>query len=85
MATTQKTITVTRQQDEWIKGKVAAGDFADDSEYIRGLIRLDQARQREVEQLRAALREGELSGEPVPFDPEEFKKSMAAAHAQDGR
>ena len=37
---------------------------------------------REVEQLRAALREGELSGEPAPFDPEEFKKSMAAAHGE---
>jgi len=35
MGTTRKTITVTEQQDEWIKARIAAGDFTNDSEYIR--------------------------------------------------
>ena len=42
MTTTRKTITVTDQQDEWIKSRIAAGEFTNDSEYIRDLIRRDQ-------------------------------------------
>ena len=78
--TTQKIITVTKQQDEWIKSQVADGDFADDGEYIRDLIRLDRARREDVEYIRQELIRGEQSGEPRPFDPEAFKKSMAAAY-----
>ena len=44
MGTTRKTITVTDQQDEWIKAQIEGGDFTNDSEYIRDLIRRDQAR-----------------------------------------
>jgi len=39
MGTTRKTITLTDQQDEWIKARIASGDFTNDSEYIRDLIR----------------------------------------------
>ena len=42
MGTTRKTITVTDQQDQWIKAQIDAGDFTNDSEYIRDLIRRDQ-------------------------------------------
>jgi antitoxin ParD1/3/4 len=62
MATTRKTITVTDQQDDWIKSRIAAGEFTNDSEYIRDLIRRDQARFSEIEAIRAALIEGEESG-----------------------
>jgi antitoxin ParD1/3/4 len=62
MTTTRKTITVTDQQDEWIKSRIAAGEFTNDSEYIRDLIRRDQARFSEIEAIRAALIEGEESG-----------------------
>ncbi|MCP5441599.1 MAG: type II toxin-antitoxin system ParD family antitoxin [Chromatiaceae bacterium] len=62
MTTTRKTITVTGQQDEWIKSRIAAGEFTNDSEYIRDLIRRDQARFSEIEAIRAALIEGEESG-----------------------
>ena len=85
MTTTRKTITVTKQQDEWIQGKIATGGFTDDSEYIRDLIRLDQARQGEIEYLRAELLKGELSGEAEPFDFEEFRKKMADTYAKTKR
>jgi len=62
MTTTRKTITVTDQQDDWIKSRIAAGEFTNDSEYIRDLIRRDQARFSEIEAIRAALIEGEKSG-----------------------
>lgn len=79
MSTTRKTITVTDQQDNWIKAQIAAGAFTNDSEYIRDLIRRDQASQADIEAIRAALIEGEQSGEPQPFNGELFKQEMLAA------
>ena len=81
MGTTRKTITVTAQQDEWIKAQIAAGGFINDSEYIRDLIRRDQARTAEHDAIRAALIQGEQSGEPQPFDTGRFKDTMTAQHA----
>ncbi|WP_339469579.1 MULTISPECIES: type II toxin-antitoxin system ParD family antitoxin [unclassified Pseudomonas] len=76
MGTVRKTITVTDQQDGWIKAQIEAGHYTNDSEYIRDLIRREQERSAEIESIRAALREGESSGEPRPFNPDEFKRRM---------
>ncbi len=62
MATVRKTITVTAKQGEWIKARITKGDFTNDSEYIRDLIRRDQQRNLEIESIRAALEAGEESG-----------------------
>lgn len=78
--TTRKTITVTDQQDSWIKDQVNAGFYTNDSEYIRDLIRRDQARKAEIEAIRSALIEAEQSGEPQPFDGDQFKREMMAKH-----
>lgn len=80
MATVRKTITLTDQQDSWIKAQIEAGHYTNDSEYIRDLIRREQDRSAEVEAIRAALIEGEASGEPRPFDAGAFKQKMLAAH-----
>lgn len=82
MGTTRKTITVTDQQDNWIKMQIAAGEFTNDSEYIRDLIRRDQAGQADLEAIRAALIEAENSGEPQPFDGGLFKQEMIAKHGE---
>ena len=83
MSTTRKTITVTDQQDHWIKAQIAAGEYTNDSEYIRDLIRRDQARKADIESIRAALIEGEKSGEPQPFDGDAFKREMMAKHGKE--
>lgn len=85
MGTTRKTITVTAQQDQWIKGRIEAGDFTNDSEYIRDLIRRDQSRNAEIAAIRTALIEGEASGEPRPLDPARFKRAMTAKHGSKTR
>jgi antitoxin ParD1/3/4 len=85
MGTTRKTITVTDQQDAWIKAQIEGGDFTNDSEYIRDLIRRDQARQSEAEAIRRELIKGEESGEPQPFDGDRFKEEMTAKHARRAR
>ena len=81
MGTKRKTITITENQDNWIKSQIKAGEFTNDSEYIRDLIRRDQTSQADIEAIRAALIEGEESGEPQPFDIAQFKKAMSAKHA----
>jgi len=61
MSTTRKTITVTDQQDNWIKAQIVAGKFTNDSEYIRDLIRRDQASNAENEFIRTKLIASEKS------------------------
>ena len=82
MSTTRKTITVTDQQDNWIKAQVTGGAFTNDSEYIRDLIRRDQSSQADIDAIRAALVEGEQSGEPQSFNASSFKKEMLAKHGK---
>jgi len=58
----RKTITVTEQQDAWIKSQIDSGKYGNDSEYLRELIRLDQEHKQKIAVLRSALIEGEKSG-----------------------
>lgn len=85
MGTTRKTITVTDQQDEWIKAQIEGGDFTNDSAIIRDLIRRDQARSAEAEAVRDELIKGEQSGEPQPFSGDLFKEKATARHAHKAR
>lgn len=80
MSTMRKTITLTEQQDGWIKAQILAGHYTNDSEYIRDLIRREQERSAQTDALRAALIEGENSGAPQPFDVQAFKQRMMASH-----
>jgi antitoxin ParD1/3/4 len=80
MATVRKTITLTQQQDAWISDQIAAGSYTNDSEAIRDLIRQAQHRDLELDSIRAALIEGELSGEPEPFDFAAFKRRKLEEH-----
>ncbi|MEO1016320.1 MAG: type II toxin-antitoxin system ParD family antitoxin [Pseudomonadota bacterium] len=59
MATVRKTITLTDQQDDWIKAQIANGDYTNDSEYFRDLVRRDQEKFRT---LKAAIDDGLVSG-----------------------
>lgn len=80
MGAIRKTITLTDQQDRWVKAQVDAGGYTNDSEFIRDLIRREQERSAGLESIRAALIEGENSGEPKPFDDAAFKRKMRTAH-----
>ncbi|WP_462269897.1 type II toxin-antitoxin system ParD family antitoxin [Desulfobacter sp.] len=82
MGTTRKTITVTNKQNKWIKAQIAAGEFTNDSEYIRDLIRRDQARKADIEVIRAGLIEAEQSGKPECFDAGAFKQEMFAKYGK---
>jgi antitoxin ParD1/3/4 len=62
MGTTRKTITLTDKQDQWIKAQIAAGEYTNDSEYIRALIRRDQEENAAFQALKQAIQEGLSSG-----------------------
>lgn len=63
MATTRKTITLSDQQDAWVKVRIASGDYTNDSEYFRDLIRRDQEQNAKFQALKVAIQEGLNSGE----------------------
>ena len=55
-------ISLPDQMKNWVEEQAKTGRYANSSDYVRDLIRRDQARNAEIEQLRAALIEGEQSG-----------------------
>lgn len=62
MATIRKSLTVTEAQEQWIKLQIEIGGFANDSEYMRHLIRLDEERNKDFLITKAAIQEGYDSG-----------------------
>ena len=61
MPMVKKSITVTDQQEAWIRSQIATGNYATDSELVREAIREKQLRSVEIEEIRAALIAGEQS------------------------
>ena len=66
MAMVKKSITVTDQQDSWIKAQIEMGHYGNESEVVRELIRERQLREqettREIDLIRAKLIKAEASG-----------------------
>lgn len=62
MATVHRTIAFTDRLNDWVLSRIEAGDYADDSEYIRDLIRRDREQHGNLTALRAAIEEGLNSG-----------------------
>lgn len=84
MATIRKTVTFTNQQDKWIKAQIEAGEFTNDSEYLRYLVRQDQSRNAKFLNLKAAIQKGIDSGvsdNQIPDIMKEVEERMKA----DGR
>ncbi len=88
MAMVKKSISVTDQQDRWIKAQIKSGHFGNESEVVRELIRERQIREQEspaeIEAIRAALIEGEQGGfsdSSVDEIWEEARKRYRAKHA----
>jgi len=84
MATIRKTVTFTQQQDDWIKSQINAGEYTNDSEYLRDLVRRDQAKKGKYNALKSAIQTGLESGiseKSVPDIMNEVENRMRA----DGR
>ena len=84
MATIRKTVTFTEQQDKWIKAQIEAGEFTNGSEYLRNLVRQDQANNAQFLLLKTKLVEGLESGVGTKSLPE-IMKEIEARIREDGR
>lgn len=56
----------------YVQRKVASSEFGSASEVIRDALRRAEERDRRVAHLRKLVQEGEESGDPQPFDWDEF-------------
>lgn len=77
----RKTISLTGKQDDWVKAQIAAGDYTNESEYVRDLIRRDQERGEGLLKLKQAIRAGLGSGvsdKTVPRIMEEVEARLRA-------
>jgi antitoxin ParD1/3/4 len=84
MTTIRKTITLTDKQDDWIKIQIKNGDFTNESEYIRHLVRRDQLENAEFMRVKAAIQEGFDSG-ISEMDIPGIMKEVEAKMRKDGR
>ena len=70
----QMNVSIPDQLKGWAERRVADGRYSSTSDYVRDLIRRDEAaelrREADVERLRALWDEGIASGEPRPFTPD---------------
>ena len=62
MGTIRKTITLTEKQDEWVKTQIENGDYTNDSEYFRNLVRRHQEQHAKMKTLKDSIQEGLDSG-----------------------
>ena len=84
MGTIRKTITFTNQQDKWIKTQIEAGEFTNDSEYLRHLVRQDQSKSTKLLALKSAIQKGIDSGESDSNIPN-IMKQVEDRMKKDGR
>ena len=87
MPMVKKSISVTAQQDSWIKSQMSTGHFGNESEIIRELIRERQIREQEtpaeIIAIRAALVEGENSGKSTRT-PDEIMNAIIERKRKNG-
>lgn len=88
MSMVRKTITLPEPMDEWVKTQVESGRYANDSEYVRDLIRRDQdladRRRAADDELRRLIQEGIDSG-ISPRSSREIYEDVKARMRGDGR
>jgi len=62
MPMVKKTYSITETLNQYVKARIASGEYATDSEYMRELIRRDQDENREIAYIRSKLIKAEQSG-----------------------
>jgi antitoxin ParD1/3/4 len=74
-------ITVDEELADYVQKQLDDGRYGSASEVIEEALRLmKQSEEDSLAAIRAAIEEGEASGEPQPFDFDEFLKEMHAKY-----
>jgi antitoxin ParD1/3/4 len=62
MSTVRKSITFTESLSSWMQSLVASGEYANESEYVRELVRKDRDKTAQLHEMRKAIADGLNSG-----------------------
>ncbi|MDN7488354.1 antitoxin [Burkholderia sp. AU31652] len=65
---------------EFVDAQVQSGRYSSASDVVRAGLRLLESHETQVRALQEALKAGEASGTPQPFDNEAFLARMRATH-----
>lgn len=63
---------------DWVESQLATGLYANNSDYVRDLIRKDQLRAERLAALQTAIRDGLESGDAGPLDMQAIKRQARA-------
>ena len=80
----RKTIAMPDDMGTWVEHRIQSGQYNNDSEYFRDLVRRDQERQEAALQLRQMLEQGEASGLSTQDIPD-MMKDVEERLRKDGR
>ncbi|SFB25445.1 antitoxin ParD1/3/4 [Rhizobium sp. NFR07] len=76
-----KSIKVDEELTAFVRKQVDGGRYASESEVVEEALRLlKESEEEAIEAIRTAIDEGEASGDPQPFDPEEFLVELHRKH-----
>ncbi|WP_027246074.1 type II toxin-antitoxin system ParD family antitoxin [Leisingera daeponensis] len=64
------------QMKDWVEERARTGTYANSSDYVRDLIRRDQARAAAIAELQTAIDAGLASGPSEALTAEAFKAAM---------
>jgi len=64
----------------WVEDQAKSGRFANSSDYVRDLIRRDQARSEAIAEIQRAIDAGLASGLATALDRDGFKVRMRGQH-----
>lgn len=67
---------------DWVEAKISGGQYSSASDYVRDLIRRDQLRNDELENLRRAIQAGEDSGPSKRTMDQIWKAARVRAQAE---
>ena len=73
----KKSISVTEQQNDWIKSQIETGHYGNDSEIIRELIRERQLREQETDEEIARIRKLLIKAEASGFTDQSAEDILA--------
>jgi antitoxin ParD1/3/4 len=76
-----KSIRVDEELAAFVDRQIDSGLYGSASEVVEAALRLlQESEEASIEAIRAAIDEGEASGKPQPFDPDEFLAELHRKH-----
>lgn len=76
MATTTMNISLPEPMRDWVISQTESGQYSNNSDYVRDLIRRDQQRVEKIKTLQSAIDKGLVSGIAEGFSMEQLQREL---------